>query len=217
MLACSPVVIRDYTERYKNQVSEIASRMKGERVIRDSRLAFLGTTSLYAIGSSQYNRISVPVANDFSLKYKKMGITEGYGTVFFSKETTATLMRVLELQDGGRRINNIFGEGTSPRFRLISRGLSCLGIKADAFLKHYSPRIVYSIELAKNTNEFLCGATDDLQYPFDISDTKSVETGTQKIIDYWYKRWLQMRLTSVDIIGRLRHFDVSSVLVSMMR
>lgn len=217
MLACSPVVIRDYTERYKNQVSEIASRMKGERVIRDSRLAFLGTTSLYAIGSSQYNRISVPVANDFSLKYKKMGITEGYGTVFFSKETTATLMRVLELHDGGRRINNIFGEGTSPRFRLISRGLSCLGIKADAFLKHYSPRIVYSIELAKNTNEFLCGATDDLQYPFDISDTKSVETGTQKIIDYWYKRWLQMRLTSVDIIGRLRHFDVSSVLVCMMR
>lgn len=217
MLACSPVVIRDYTERYKNQVSEIASRMKGERVIRDSRLAFLGTTSLYAIGSSQYNRISVPVANDFSLKYKKMGITEGYGTVFFSKETTATLMRVLELQDGGRRINNIFGEGTSPRFRLISRGLSCLGIKADAFLKHYSPRIVYSIELAKNTNEFLCGATDDLQYPFNISDSKSVEAGTQKIIDYWYKRWLQMRLTSVDIVDRLHHFDVSSVLVSMMR
>lgn len=217
MLACSPTVIRDYTERYKNQVSEIASRMKGEKVVRDSRLAFLGTTSLYAIGSSQYNRISVPVTDDFSLKYKKMGITEGYGTVFFSKETTATLMRIMEIQDGGRRINNIFGEGTSPRFRLISRGLSSLGIKADAFLQHYSPRIVYSIELAKNTNEFLCGATDDLQYPFDIDDIGSVEAGTQKIIDYWYTRWLLTRLTTVDIVDRLGRFNVASVLVSMMR
>lgn len=217
MLACSPTVIRDYTERYKNQVSEIASRMKGEKVVRDSRLAFLGTTSLYAIGSSQYNRISVPVTDDFSLKYKKMGITEGYGTVFFSKETTAALMRVIEIQDGGRRINNIFGEGTSPRFRLISRGLSSLGIKADAFLQHYSPRIVYSIELAKNTNEFLCGATDDLQYPFDINDIGSVEAGTQKIIDYWYTRWLLTRLTTVDIVDRLGRFNIASVLVSMMR
>lgn len=59
ILACSPQVIRDYTEKYSRQVSEIASRMKGKRVIRDSRLAFLGTTSLYAAGSSQYNRIKV--------------------------------------------------------------------------------------------------------------------------------------------------------------
>ena len=145
ILACSPQVIRDYTEKYSGQVSEIASRMKGTRVIRDSRLAFLGTTSLYAAGSSQYNRIKVPIADDFYLRYKEMGITEGYGTVYFSKRTTAAMMRMLELQDGGRRINNIFGEGTSPRFRLISRGLSSLGIRSDAFLKHYSPRIVYSI------------------------------------------------------------------------
>lgn len=217
ILACSPRVIYDYTEKYKKQVSEIASRMKGEKVVRDSRLAFLGTTSLYAIGSSQYNRIKVPVTDDFCLQYKKMGITEGYGTVFFSKDTTASLMRVLELQDGGRRINNIFGEGTSPRFRLISRGLSSLGIRADAFLQHYSPRIVYSIELAKNTNAFLCGATDELEYPFNVNDISSVENGTKKLIDYWYTRWLKTRLTTVDIVERLNSFDVASVLVSGMR
>lgn len=217
ILACSPTVIRDYTERYANQVSEIASRMKGAEVVRDSRLAFLGTTSLYAVGSSQYNRIKVPMDNNFSLTYKKMGITEGYGTVFFSKATTSSLMRVLELQDGGRRINNIFGEGTSPRFRLISRGLSSLGINADAFLQHYSPRIVYSIELAQNTNDFLCGGANDLEYPFDIEDPESVETATRNLIDYWYKRWLQTRLHTVDIINRLKAFDVDSVLVSRMR
>ena len=217
ILACSPTVIRDYTQKYEKQVSEIASRMKGEEVIRDSHLAFLGTTSLYSIGSSQYNRIKVPMRKDFDLTYKKMGITEGYGTVFFSKATTGALMRVLELQDGGRRINNIFGEGTSPRFRLISRGLSSLGVKADAFLQHYSPRIVYSIELAKNTNDYLCGRADSPDYPFDIKDPRSVEDATRGLINYWYTRWLKMRLHSVDIVERLRTFDVNSVLVSRMR
>ena len=217
ILACSPTVIKDYTERYRNQVSVIASKMKGQEVIRDSTLAFLGTTSLYAIGSSQYNRIKVPMAEDFDLAYKKMGITEGYGTVYFSKATTSVLMRVLELQDGGRRINNIFGEGTSPRFRLISRGMSSLGIRADAFLQHYSPRIVYSIELARNTNEFLRGETDVLDYPFDLQNPDSVATATQGLIDFWYKRWLTKRLQTVDIISRLKAFTTDNVLVSMMR
>ena len=88
MLACSPAVIRDYTNHYSNQISEIASRMKGKKVVRDSRLVYLGTTSLYAIGSSQYNRIKVPLSNEGTLEFRKMGVTEGYGTVFFSRETT---------------------------------------------------------------------------------------------------------------------------------
>ena len=217
ILACSPQVVRDYTDKYADQVSEIASRMKGEKVVRDSRLAFLGTTSLYSVGSSQYNRIKVPMENDFVLTYKEMGITEGYGTVYFSKTTTSSLMRVLELQDGGRRINNIFGEGTSPRFRLISRGLSTLGIKSNAFLQHYTPRIVYSMELAKNTNDFLCGGADELEYPYDITNSKEVETATQAMADFWYERWLKSRLKSVDIVERLANFDVNSVLVSMTR
>lgn len=217
ILACSPQVISDYTNKYQSQVSEIASRMKGEKVIRDSRLAFLGTTSLYAIGSSQYNRINIPVSDDFNLRFKKMGITEGYGTVYFSKKTTSSMMQMLEKQDGGRKINNIFGEGTSPRFRLISRGLSSLGIRSDAFLQHYSPRIVFSIELANNTNEFLRGETNELEYPFDIHDPESIRVGTQALINGWEKRWLQSRLHSVDIVGRLQEFDPNSILVSTTR
>nr|MBQ4457609.1 DUF4338 domain-containing protein [Clostridia bacterium] len=131
ILACSPVVIRDYTIRYASQVSEIASRMKGQKIIRDSHLVYLGTTSLYAVGSSQYNRIKVPLWDNGILEYRRMGITEGYGTVFFSKETTGLFSRILECQDGGKRINHVFGEGTSPRFRMISRGLNSIGIRAD--------------------------------------------------------------------------------------
>lgn len=213
MLACSPIVIRDYTCRYSDQVSEIASRMKGKEVVRDSRLVYLGTTSLYAIGSSQYNRIKVPLNNGGTIEFRKMGITEGYGTVFFSKETTKLFSKILELQDGGKRINHVFGEGTSPRFRMISRGLNVIGIRADAFLRHYSPRIVYSINLAKNTNEFLMGVTDDIDYGFDINDDNDVQDTTQEIIEFWYVRWLEKRLTTVDIKERLNAFNISDLLL----
>lgn len=214
ILACSPEVIRDYTMRYKKQVSEIASRMKGKKVVRDSRLVYMGTTSLYAIGSSQYNRIKVPLENDRKLEYRKMGITEGYGTVYFSNETSLMFSRILELQDGGKRINHVFGEGTSPRFRIISRGLSSIGIRASAFLNHYSPRIVYAINLAKNTNEFLLGLDDDVDYGFDLNNPEEVERATQELVDFWYERWMTMRLTSVDIIERLNSFDIEDVLLS---
>lgn len=213
ILACSPQVVRDYTLRYSNQISEIASRMKGSRVIRDSRLVYLGTTSLYAVGSSQYNRIKVPIGNNSCLEYRKMGITEGYGTVFFSKETTGIFSRLLELQDGGKKINHVFGEGTSPRFRMISRGLSSIGIKADAFLKHYSPRIVYSINLANNTNEFLLGLDNKVDFGYDIYNETEVNQRTQELIDYWYTRWMTMRLTSVDIEQRLNAFNINDILL----
>lgn len=213
ILSCSPTVISDYTHRYEKQISEIASRMKGQRVIRDSRLVYLGTTSLYAVGSSQYNRIKVPISSNSFLEFRKMGITEGYGTVFFSKETTTLFSRLLELQDGGKKINHVFGEGTSPRFRLISRGLSSIGIRAEAFLKHYSPRIVYSINLANNTNEYLLGFDKDVDYGYDLNDSEIVERKTQELIDFWYNRWLSKRLTTVDINKRLNEFNIESILL----
>jgi len=212
ILACSPRVIQDYTKRYSNQTSEIASRMKGKEVVRDSHLVYLGTTSLYSVGSSQYNRIKVPMEWGV-LQFRKMGITEGYGTVFFSKATTNLFSRILELQDGGKRISHVFGEGTSPRFRIISRGLSSIGVRADAFLKHYSPRIVYSIDLARNTNDFLMGYDSQPEYGFSIDDDQAVENNTQALIDYWYERWLEMRLTSVDIVERLQAFELKKLLL----
>lgn len=213
LLACSPRVVRDYTDRYRKQISEIASRMKGRRVIRDSRLVYLGTTSLYAVGSSQYNRIKAPVSEKAFLEFRRMGITEGYGTVFFSKDTTAFFSRLLEQQDGGRKINHVFGEGTSPRFRMISRGLSSIGIKATAFLKHYSPRIVYSINLASNTNEFLLGMDSDVDYGYDLNNSAEVEQKTQELIDFWYNRWLLKRLTTVPIEERLAAFNIEDILL----
>ena len=155
----------------------------------------------------------MPLNNGGIIEFRKMGVTEGYGTVFFSKETTTLFSKILELQDGGKRINHVFGEGTSPRFRMISRGLNVIGIRADAFLRHYSPRIVYSINLAKNTNEFLMGVTDEVDYGFDLKDNNDVQKTTQEIIQFWYSRWLEKRLTTVDIKERLNAFKISELLL----
>ena len=212
ILSCSPTVIRDYTQRYAGQISEIASRMKGERVVRDSHLVYLGTTSLYAVGSSQYNRIKVPLDGDF-LEFRKMGVTEGFGTVYFSRETTSTFSRILELQDGGKKINHVFGEGTSPRFRMISKGLSAIGIRADAFLRHYSPRIVYSINLAKNTNQYLMGIEDTPRYGFDLNNDQEVAAKTQELIAYWYNRWAKNRCDTIDLRQRLTEFNINHILI----
>ena len=214
ILACSPTVIRDYTQKYAGQVSVIASRMKGSKVIRDSHLVFLGTTSLYSMGSSQYNRLKVPVSNDFCLEFRKMGVTEGYGTVYFSNETTRLFSKILEKLDGGKRINHVFGEGTSPKFRMISRGLKEIGINSTSYLKHHSPRIVYSINLAKNTRDFLMGIDDRPIYSFDIKDENDVKEKTQELTDYWHERWLKMRLCSVDVVERLEKFDKDRFLLS---
>ncbi len=214
ILSCSPVVIKDYTEKYAKQISIIASRMKGQKVIRDSHLVFLGTTSLYSMGSSQYNRIKVPLSTGTQIEFKEMGITEGFGTVYFSNVTTNLFSKILIIQDGGKKINHVFGEGTSPRFRLIGRGLKSIGVKAESFLKHYSPRIVYSINLAKNTNRFLMGLDQAPDYGYDIHSEQEVQKYTQEMIDYWYERWLLMRIKSVDIDERLSRFNSKDILLS---
>ena len=75
LLATSPQVIHDYKERYADKASEIASRLKGMPVCRPADLVYVGTTSLYYVGSSQYNRLKMPGSifnTDFDIVWKKL-------------------------------------------------------------------------------------------------------------------------------------------------
>ncbi|EFM10721.1 conserved hypothetical protein [Paenibacillus curdlanolyticus YK9] len=212
ILMCSPLVVKGYNDRYSEQVSEIASRMKGEKIVRDSQLAFLGTTSLYHMGSSQYNRIKIPVEDGEYLEYKKLGETEGFGSVFFAQETTRFISTMVQLIDGGRKINNVFGEGTSPRLRLIRSGLSALGMSSGNYLKHHTRRIVYGVSLASNTREFLKGEAKELNYLLPLNGHE--EKYTEQLIDFWRERWFLNRIETVDIIDRLSSFRKASMLLS---
>lgn len=216
LLATSPQVIHDYKERYADKASEIASRLKGAPVCRPADLVYVGTTSLYYVGSSQYNRLKIPgktFDTDFDIVWKKLGMTIGYGTMHISKATTMSLTEATN--DGFNRINHVFGEGASPKMRLLTMSirelLESTNEDSKDFSKHAMSRIVYGACLAENTFDYLLGRDSEPKYYTDMTDYVA---GTQKIIDFWRNRWLKSRLNYEPIYQRIRDFDKRGFLVS---
>src|SRR5262249_12490095 len=54
LLLLSPEVADDYRRRYEDRASIISSQLKNAERRKDCTLAWLNTTSLYSLGSSQY-------------------------------------------------------------------------------------------------------------------------------------------------------------------
>lgn len=215
LLATSPQVVHDYKERYESKASEIASRLKGEPVCRPADLVYVGTTSLYYVGSSQYNRLKVPgelFESGYDIVWKKIGMTIGFGTMHISKATTKSLTEATS--DGFNRINHVFGEGASPKMRLLTMSIRELLESSNEdskdFSKHAMSRIVYGACLAENTFEYLLGKDQKPKY---YTDMLNYEEGTQKIVDYWSDRWLASRLKYAPIYDRIREFDKQAFLV----
>ncbi len=176
MLMASPQVISEYRDLYGDQPGQIVSRVAGTPVVRPADLVFLTTTSLYHVGSSQYERIRIPGPRKRQIAFEFIGHTEGYGSTLLSTETTDCL-RALAIQTHGmRRVNNIFGEGVSPRLRMTREGLALIGVPQDLVLRHNCPRLIYGVRLARNTFEYLRGETSEPEYVF--SPAKSRE-GTE--------------------------------------
>lgn len=215
LLALSPQVIHDYKERYSNKASMIASRLKGEDVVRPADLVYVGTTSLYYVGSSQYNRLKLPGSifnSDYDIIWKKLGMTVGFGTMHISKATTLSLTEATS--EGYTRINHVFGEGASPKMRLLTMAIRELLESSNEdskdFSKHAMSRIVYGACLAKNTIQYLMGEAEKPEYYTDITDYRD---GTQKVIDYWLNRWLKSRLNFNPIYQRIADFDKQTIMV----
>lgn len=216
LLATSPQVVHDYKERYADKPSEIASRLKSAPVCRPADLVYVGTTSLYYVGSSQYNRLKIPgkiFNTDFDIVWKKLGMTIGYGTMHISKATTMSLTEATS--DGFNRINHVFGEGASPKMRLLTMSIRELLESANEdskdFSKHAMSRIVYGACLAENTFDYLLGKDAKPRYYTDMSDYIA---GTRKIVDFWRNRWLKSRLNYEPIYQRIRSFNKKGFLVS---
>ena len=201
MLMTSPEVIKEYRQRYKFAVSEIASSMAGRPITRPSYLVYLGTTSLYGTNSSQYNRISIPRrhidgADNGQLKYIRLGKSESFGTSHYSSETIDSLVDLVSHQRGGQRVNSIFGEGASPKLRKVREGIEELGANSCALLKHGRRRIIYGIPLVKNLKEYLFGFQQKPKY---IIPLKTKEA-SKRICDWWITRWLKMRIQNDSVL-----------------
>jgi len=205
MLMASPEVVEAYHRRYDAAMSEIASSMAGRPVVRPPHLVFLGTTSLYGGGSSQYNRIRIPcdrLGGDTAdaIEFRRLGMSESFGTSQFSEDTVEELATLVQQSSGGQRVNSIFGEGVSPKLRKVREGLNVLAFSAEALLRHGRQRIVYGVTLVRNTRDFLLGIEAKPKYLFA---PRLGAHGTKAIADWWKERWLRNRIASEDVLAQV--------------
>lgn len=211
LLLASREVQKAYARRYGGQVSLIASQMAGRPIVKPANLRILTTTSLYGVGSSQYNRLTLRAAEHAELKHDlrwfRIGesLTGGYGTLHLSNETAHALRNMAFARHDARRVNNRFGEGTSPRLRQIREGLDALGLKSDAILHHATPRIFYACELAAGARDGLLG----------LKSRKALPETCAAIAAAWRRRWLSKRALREETLDALGNLGPTSVRASL--
>lgn len=200
-----------YRDRYKNQASEIASQLAGRPVSRSSDLLVLTTMSLYGIASSQYNRIRLSrekyedLGQD--LVWEDLQLSSGFGTAHLSNSTVKALLDVSIERHGIRRINQLFGEGSSPRLRQIREGLNVLGIHSENVLNHATPRRIYACELIPGGREYLLGVRSGY--------IPRRGPSIRQIGEVWRRRWLLGRIQREETLRHLETLGPESVQVSL--
>lgn len=213
LLALSPEVVCDYRDRYGSRPSDIASRMKGSDVVRPAELVFLGTTSLFKGGSSQYNRLLLPKGlfgpESPEVRWRLLknnrhprGETRGYGTLHISRSTLMALDEATDITS----VNHAFGEGASPKLRMIRFALERLldpGQRQiiDEITRHAMSRVVYGAVLANNGLSVLRSTNEVPQFPFGQVEPRE---GSRRIVSYWTTRWLGTRIRFAPALDRVR-------------
>lgn len=211
LLLTSAEIRAAYAARYGGQISVIASQMAGRPIIKPAELQLLTTTSLYGVGSSQYNRLVLRASEhpelNHDIRWGTIGqsLTGGYGTLHLSQETGQALRTLALTRHDARRVNNRFGEGTSPRLRQMREGLDALGLKSDAILHHATPRIFYGCELDQNARDILMGLSTRLDQAANCA----------AIGDAWRRRWVLKRIQRPETHEGLRRLGPLSVRTSL--
>lgn len=205
LMLTSPEIVQFYRTRYGTQASIIASSMKGAAVVRPPNLVLLATTSLYGVGSSQYNRVRVPLdavggkAGNL-LEYKELGVSRGFGSYHFSTASLDYLETLIPRGGDSRKVNSIFGEGVNPLMRKLRDGLDEVGLPADELLLHGNKRVVYGVPIAENFREVLLGHDSQPKY---FLSAKRAKRHTEMLADFWRKRWLSGRITRAGVLEQV--------------
>lgn len=204
LAVASAEIVQAYSKRYARSPSEIASQMAGQAVFRPADVCVIGTTSLYGLATSQYNRLKlhVPTGNgERIVNWRDLGVTDGFGTTQFGEKTVATLRTLSIERKGHRNVNNVFGEGQSPRLRQVREALDGLGLDSNGLLKHSTPRRVYSLDLFTGARDCLC-----LNEP-----ANAILPSFDDIANAWLNRWLASRLTYRPALDRIAYQGPASV------
>ncbi len=211
MMLTSPELTQYYNEKYGEYVSLIASSMSGKALVRKPQLVMLGTTSLYGVGSSQYNRIKIPVGEiggekGHKIEYKELGFSEGFGSFHFSSNTIILADAVAGRESGRKRVNSIFGEGANPLIRKLKDAMEHLKLESNPILNHRNKRVVYGIALAENFGDVLLGLAERPKYLIPQGKPK---LRSELIGKYWIKRWLLNRIKNNEILEKVNMHSLS--------
>jgi hypothetical protein len=181
--------------------------MAGRAISKPADLCVLTTTSLYGVGSSQYNRLGLRAAEHegltHDLRWDSIGRskTGGFGTLHLGQDTAQALRQMAQSLHASRRVNNRFGEGTSPRLRQIREGLDALGISSDSILHHATPRLFYACELGAGSRNSLMG----------LDQIETQPASAAAISAAWRRRWLDGRVRRDATIAALEALGPKSV------
>lgn len=215
MLATSPEAVCGYRNRYQLASSIIASSMAGRQVTRSANLVFIGTTSLYGKRPNQYDRISYPASlaggsqkdqikyhfiPDFQTEGSSAKTTKGVGTFHFGPHTRKAMEEFIQATRGGWKVNNIFGEGASPKLRALRDGLDALGLNTEELLVHGIGKCIYGVNLVSNTAEYLLGVESKPIYFYNLANPT---VSTRKISEWWYTRWATGRAMRKDVVEKI--------------
>lgn len=184
-ILASDEIRKIYKKKYA-KVKTIAKKRKA------SDMVLIMTTGLYGQNSSQYNRLKFGK----SLLYKPIGTTAGYGSLHISNETFFAMRRLAEYYDCNT--SNKFGMGPNWRIRVIRSACDILNLNSDVILKHSFQRGLYAVPLATNFKAFLKGESKKPIYR---------NLPLNKLITYWRKRWLDMRLRNTAIRAIVEKFS----------
>jgi hypothetical protein len=203
-LAVSSTVLQAYRQKYARP-SEIASAMAGRAILRETRLAFVGTTSLYGTGSSQYNRLFWPGAvmggsDGDRMGFHELGRSRSFGTSHFTDETVEALVRLSSVSGNPVRVNSLFGEGVSPRLRKVRIGLSLLGWPKEELLKHGRERIVFGVPLVRNLRDYSLGIDSEPDYLLD----PELPDADVRVAEWWFERWGRPRARQEHVVASMR-------------
>ena len=179
---------RAYHERYKSSVSEITSFIAGKKIYRPTNLEAITTTSMYG-RSSQYNRIKLKKEQYPSLKrdiqWEPIGFTKGKGVFHFTDETSKLLNEYFQFEEDYRHVNNVFGEGTSPKMRKLKTSLIMLGFNAEEMIEHGQEREFFAaIQSEKSKENLFFGKKSKLTEKSKIKDLGQA----------WLNRWVVKRI-----------------------
>jgi hypothetical protein len=175
--------------------------MAGRAIVRQANLVFIGTTSLYGERPNQYDRTLYPCdiiggPKSASVRYRYLtsqerSRTSGVGTFQFGRDTKAGIEKYMSSRTSGRRVNNVFGEGTSPKLRSLRDGLDALGISSEEMLQHGIGKVVYGVAMISNTSRYLLRLDDTPKYLFSLDEAQA---STARIARHWLERWASDRM-----------------------